>query len=109
MIAAYDVVVDLLHECRNAYVVPCLRIFCDQDVSGSQSEALKLVRGGSCRHEGHTGLNAVVLVNVNVVAESDGSLALLRVLVDVAHSQFADVPQSSHLPVLGYLAQQRHA
>src|SRR5687767_2239050 len=54
-------------------------------------------------------MNVVVLVYIDVIAQTNGLLVDVGMLVDIADSHLSDVAQSSDLPMFRHSAEPRHA
>ena len=91
MVAANDIRFRTLHERRNAYVIPCLGVFRYQHVADLKSKSFDLVASCGCLHEGHSSLDAFMVIDVRIVAEANAVFMFLRELVDVTDTHSAIV------------------
>ena len=81
-------------------VIPGFGVFRDDDIVLIKSESFYLVFRCCCGHEEKLLGDPVVLVDIHVVAESDGKFLLLGVLVDVADPHVGDGSDPSDRPVV---------
>ena len=65
--------------------------FVSEHVAGAEREPRDLIRRRRCVHEWHVGDDAVVVVDVGVVAEPNRHLAIDGLLVDVAEPDLGHV------------------
>ena len=78
---------------------------CVTHVPRAQAKAFDLVRGSGRAHERHPRPDAIVLVDVNIIAETDLVFVWAGVLVNVTHPHFSDVPQAQNIPMRRYFPQ----
>src|SRR4051812_5293668 len=81
VIPAYNVIKVFAHVSGDRDVVPRLRVLGDDDIPGPQSECLDLSWCCRCLHEVYAARDVVVLVDINVVAETDSLLSLDCLLI----------------------------
>ena len=80
------------YESRNPNVVPSFRVFRDENVVLMKMKLLNFVSRGRSFHEGYSLSDAVILIDIDIVAESDWQFVIPCVLVNVADSHFSNSP-----------------
>src|SRR3569832_97748 len=101
MIAAHEVIGSPFFIRRNRNVAPRLRVFCNDDIADFEVKTLNLLRRGGRCHQVHVRRDAVVLVDIGVVAQSNRKLVVERMFVYVAVCEIAYSLQRDTPPHMG--------
>ena len=101
MIAANNIFRRIFDKRWNSYVVPCFGIFRYQHISDLYPKTVDFVDNGGSSHKRYVFCNSVVLVNIDVVAQSNWNFVLFDVFIHVAYLHIYDRLQASHLPMRG--------
>ena len=60
-------------------------------------------------HKIHLLVDVIIVVNINIIAETDWTLVILDVFVNVAYSHIYYISQSPYLPMLWHIPQPFHS